>query len=229
MQIEARFRRRAEAAESVIDLNDRVLRGLSGIEGLWKDGRPISDTYFDAGGGESAATDLSPCLAFGIRGAISYASRLPTAIVDKARSDDSLILQLDTDAVDFDFFCRDTFPKIVKILGAYRAAVITDLDQDLDDFEDIVKEAQGTGKDIDGRDTVFRIYPVNYFDNTICFRAFGISASEVVARLAGTIVLADGFQSGALLMVSNEPVIGERLIAIDAQIRQKLQESKGPE
>lgn len=222
MQIEARFRRRAGATENVGDLNDKVLRSLSGIGGLWKDGGALSDIYFDAGDGESAAADISPCLEFGIRGAISYASRLPKAIADSARSDDSLTFQLDTTAVNFESFCRDIFPEIVKIFGAYRAAVVTDLNLDLDDFEDIVKEAQRTGKDVDGRDTVFRIYPVNYFDNTMCVRAFGISASEVVARLAGKIELADGLQSGALLMINKEPVTGDRLIAMDSEIRQKL-------
>lgn len=219
MKIEARFRRRAEAGESLSELHSGLLNRLSRVAGLWSGSKVISDVHFDAGSGESAAVDFSPCLIGGIKGAISYASRLPAAIVDKAVADDSLVIQLDTDTVDFQRFSREIFPELVRIFNPYRAAVVTDLDQDLDDFEDIVKEAQITGRDVDGRDTVFRLQSVNYFDDTMCIRAFGINADQVVNRLRGSIPLAEHLQSGALLVVSKKPVVGEQLIALDVSIR----------
>ncbi len=223
MQIEARFRRRAIiAGENISDLNSRLLVRLSKIEGLWMGGQSVTDAYFDMGTGESAATDISPCLISGIKGAFSFASRLPAAIVDKAISDDSITLKFDSDAIDFQWFGNEIFPEIIKAFSPYRAAIVTDLEQDLDDYEDIVEESRCTGHDVDGRDTVFRFYPVNYFDNSLCIRAFGISSDEVVAKLEKSIKHAANIDSGALLLVAESPVVGDDLIVLDGSIRQKL-------
>jgi len=223
MKIEARFRRRAGVGENVKDINAEVLHQLSAIDGLWVKGQGISGAKLDTGQGESAAVDISPCLTDDMRGAISYASRLSTFISDKAINDDTLVVQMDTDAVDFSSFCRCIFPEIIRVFCPYRANIVTDLDQDLDDFEVIVEEVQRTGRDVDGRDTVFRFYPVNYFDDVMCLRAFGKSVDEVVVKLSGEIALAERFQSGALLISIDEPVIGDALIALNMQIRNILE------
>jgi hypothetical protein len=220
MHIEARFRRRAQVGESVPDLVRALLASLSGIEGLWKEGAPTGDAIFDAGQGESAAVDLSPCLVRGLRGAVSYASRVPGAVVDKAIADDVLVLQIDNEAMDFQSLCRQTFARLVEAFLPYRAAVITDLDLDLDDFESIAQEAQRTGRDVDGRDTVYRIHPVNYFDDLMCVRAFGVDAAELVARLQGKIEFAQSICSGALLVVVAEAVQGEQLASLDSRVRE---------
>lgn len=220
MHIEARFRRRAQAGESVPDLNRTLLTSLSIIQGLWKEGALTRHAMFDAGQGESAGVDLSPCLVHGLRGAVSYASRIPGAVVDRAIADDVLVLQIDPETVDFRSLCRQTFARLVEAFLPYRAAVITDSDLDLDDFEAIAQEAQRTGRDIDGRDTVYRIHPVNYFDDVMCVRAFGIDAAELVARLQGKIELAQSICSGALLVVVDEPVQDEQLASLDSHVRE---------
>lgn len=223
MKFEARFRRRANLSDDIGDLNARILSHLSDIDGLWESEKGISDAKLDTGSGESAAADMSLCLRFGMKGAITYASRLLKSIPDKAIYDDSLVIQIDTDTVAFAWFCRSVFPEIIKIFSPYRANIVTDLDQDLDDFENIVEEAQRTGKDVDGRDTVFRIHPANYFDEVMCVRAFGISGNVMVEKLAGSIALAENFQSGALLILIDEPVTGGALIALDTHIRRLLE------
>ena len=222
MKIEARFRRRAETSESPLELNGILLNRLSRVPGLWKDSRVVFDAYFDAGQGESASTDLSPCLVEGIKGAISYASRLPGALADKAISDDILVIQLDTNTSSYRWLRREVFPELVRAFDPYRAVVVTDLEQDLDDFEGIVNESTRTGRDVDGRDTVFRIHPINYFDSAMCVRAFGLSVDEVIRRLAGFIPCAEHLQSGALLVICEEPIRGEQLIAVGTSIRQRL-------
>ena len=179
MQIKADFRRRAKVGESIPNLNIEILNRLTQVKGLWSDGAKVADVFFSPGTGESAATDLSSCLSSGIRGAISYASRLPAAIQDRAISDDFLVLEFDTDSVNFNFFCTEVFPEIVQIFHPYRACVITDIDSDLDDFEQIAKEAQETGLDVDGRDTVFRLQALNFYDDDMCFRAFGLTPQQI--------------------------------------------------
>jgi hypothetical protein len=222
MQIEARFRRRAVVGEIISELNDEFLSQLSKVKGLWLESKSVEDVFFDAGTGESAASDLSPCLTAGIKGAISYASRLPAAIADKAISDDSIVLKFDDDEVNFEWFCNDVFPEVIKVFLPYRAAIVTDLDQDLDDFEDIVQESQRTGSDIDGRDSVFRIHPANYFDDLMCKRAFGLSANEVVEKLKTSVERAENFETGALLIISSNPLVGEQLFSMDSLVRKDL-------
>ncbi len=206
------------ADESLPLLNDKLLDRMSKIGKLWAADQAYA--RYDAGGGESAAADLSPCLANGIKGAVSYASRFPAAVADKAISDDVLTLQFDREQVDFEEFCRDVFPEIVKAFEPYRASVVTDLDQDLDDLEDIVKEAQRTGRDVDGRDTVFRMHSINYFDRAMCERAFGGSPEKLSNELCGLIPLAQTFQDGVLLVLSYDP--SQSLSDLDALIRARL-------
>lgn len=222
MQVEARFRRRAGLGENVAELNARLLGALSQLHGLWADDKTAADANFDAGTGESAAVDLTPCLVASVKGSISYASRLIGAVADRATSDDSIVLQLNSDVIDLGWFSREVFPEVIKAFAPYRAALVTDLDQDLEDFESIVQEVQRTGRDVDGRDTVWRFHSVNYFDDALCLRAFGISASEVVARLEGSIELAKSYASGAFLLITPSVVEGDDAIALDSTVRQKL-------
>lgn len=223
MKIEARFRRRASLEEGIDDLNAGILSRLSKIDGFWISGHPIADAKLDSGTGESAGINISMCLQFGMKAAISYASRQLKSISDKAIYDDTLLVQIDTDTIGYKSFCRNIFPEIVKSLGAYRANIVTDLEQDFDDFEDIILEAQRTGKDVDGRDTVFRFYPANYFDDLLCDRAFGLSANEVVMRLVGSVALAENLQSGALIILIEEPVLASSQIALETKIRRLLE------
>jgi len=222
MQIEARFRRRVAANESIAELNSELLNNLLEIRSLWAEDKSVEDFYFDPGTNESAAADLSPCLASGIKGAISYASRLIAAVQDKAISDDSLILKFDSDEIDYQRFSSEIFPEIVKVFSPYRATIIIDLDQDLDDFEDIVEESQKTGKDVDGRDTVYRFNPVNYFDDLMCMRAFGVNSDEVIEKLSDSIEKAEKISAGVLLVVTSKLVKSDDLVALDGAVRKHL-------
>ncbi|WP_189473085.1 hypothetical protein [Litchfieldella qijiaojingensis] len=222
MNIEARFRRRAVAGENIADLNRVILGRLSKVKGFWADNKALSDAYFDDGKADGAATDLSSCLCSEYKGAISYAPRWEASIVDKAKSDDFVTIAFDSDKVNFKWFINEVFPKIVKAFLPYRAMIVADLDKDLDDFEDICIEAQNTGLDVDGRDTVFRVHPVNYFDNELCLRAFNMSADKVIQRLTGTVNLVEKCEDGVLLYVVDKPAIGDELVALDEKVRQML-------
>jgi len=218
MDIEARFRRRVQAEENAKYLNNSLIFSLSKIIGFWKHDKSMKDVTFDLGDGESIAVDLSSCLENGIKAAISYASRLPGSIVDKAISDDFMTIQLDLEYVNYEGFCENIFPIIVREFQPYRAAVVTDLDLDLDDFEEIIEEAQRTGLDVDGRDTVFRFYPMNYFDNKLCKKAFGCEAQDLVSILSNYVAKIEVFTSGLLVKTSDTPVVGENLVNLNRNI-----------
>lgn len=214
MQVEARFRRRPSANEQIPALHSHICRDLFLVRGLWNESSTLDQIGLDLGTGESAASDLTPALAAGIKGAVSYVGR-SWAVQDQAKADDFLSLQLDLDAIDFAQFCREIFPQVVAAFKPYRAAVITDIGQDLDDFDLIIEEVGRTGTDVDGRDTVYRIWPANYFDDEMCNRAFGLAAADVVSKAAMCISRAALFHGGALLGLADEPVTGQRLDSLD--------------
>jgi hypothetical protein len=224
--VEATFRRRAVAAENVAQHIDQLAKGISQIIGLWN-GEALDGLTLDRGTGESAAADLSTCLVSGVTGAVLYASRMPKSIQDRAMSDDVLTLRVEGDAVEWGDFTRRVFPAVVTVFSPYRASVITDPDQEVLDFDAICDEAERTGRDIDGRDSVFRFWPVNYFDDLLCRRAFGITATELVGRLSGKIESARLVGSGALLLIVGDRIVtGEELVALNVRVREAAGLSK---
>lgn len=204
MEVEVRFARRARVEDSVSALNASLIQGLSRLGSIWRAG--AAAPAFDPGVGESASTDLSLALQNGIRGAISFASRFPRAVVDRAISDDIVILYIDSDSVSVTEFCETTFLSICQIFGAYRASVITDVDADLDDYEKIVELSRSSTKDLDGRDAVYRLKPVNFFDEELCSRAFGLSAGEVANALRGFVHAASVVDGGVYIALYRDPL-----------------------
>ena len=222
MKIEAGFRRRPKVNEEIPVLNRVVLDHLSTIEGLWSKGKSTEDAYFNPGGGDSASTNLSPCLNTGITGGILYAPRYAVEI-DQAMYDDSIILEFDSDKIDFYLLAYNIFPEIVKFFSPYRAAIVTDIDQELDDFEEIVQLSQNTDKSADGRDNVFRLKPVNYFDDLMCTRAFGLTADVMIGRLKESVEHVEKISDGILLIIKSEIVTGKDIIQMDQEVRCHLQ------
>ncbi len=221
MQIEAQFRRRAHPTDDVRELNQRMLAFSSLIPGFWAEGKSPHDSYFDPGRGESAAADISQCLATGIEVGISYASRLPGSLSDTARCDDVLSVRIDERDVDFLWFSRTIFPQLVRGFFPYRASVVTDLELDLHDFELICQEAQATNVDIDGRDTVYRFHCVNFYDKELCLRAFGLTPEQLSARLNNA-VQAEVYEHGLLLIGSDAPLVGHQLLDLDRKLKSLL-------
>ena len=205
--IEARFRHRA-TSETAEQFHTEVVACLRNVPWLWKDS-PIGFEFET--NGESAACDLTPYLRKGVFGSISYSARYGSSMKDKAMFDDVLTLQIDENAIDYTDFVSTTFEEVVKCFRAYRAAIVLDLDLDLDDFDQIAKQSRQTGQDIDGRDTVFRINPINYFDQELCKRAFEYSVDEIKCRLADEVEKVVTLHGGLLLVVTSDHVDRDNL------------------
>ncbi len=206
--IEARFRHRANESENIADRHRSVTSCLAAVSWLWE--RVPSELRIESSG-ESAACDLTPFLKAGLRGAISYSARYATGMTDKAMFDDVLALEIDEQAVDYREFSTDIFQQVASCFNCYRASVVHDLDLDLDDYDQVVEISQSSGIDADGRDSVFRINPVNYFDEKMCQRAFRLGTGDVAARLQDHVELVECKGDGILVVVTGDLVDRDNL------------------
>ena len=226
-----KMRRRVPVLEDIVALNDRIVAGLAAIQGFWAVGKGPADAIFDPpvideDNDGAAGLDICECLIPGLLGYISYNSRpLPQYVKDKAMDDDFMGIAVSPTKVDRAQFFGDTLPQILHVFEAYRAGFQTDKDAILDEDFDRKQELSdyGRGRDIDGRDSVYRIWPVNYFDERLCQRAYGMSAAEVVRRAAPHCHSARLVNGGAYLIVTLDIVSGaDALNALHNRIATQL-------
>lgn len=226
MFVEFNIRRRPDMDEDNEYLNNIILSKISQIPNFWGD-----DKNFDA-------LDLSEgefvrcihlshphnMLVDGLFGNINYAVRYPGhQHRDDANNDDMIILRIDTNKVEYDNFCKIILPKIVEIFRPYCVKVETNDKVSMEDWHIICDFFRKTGNNIDGRDGVYRIWPVAYYDNLLCQRAFKLSAAEVVERVAPECERAELINNGAFFIVTSEVVTDvEALEALNTRIRARL-------
>jgi hypothetical protein len=189
--------------EQITERHEQILGDLKRIDWLWKN--DLVDVALSSQG-ESAACDLTPFLRDGITGALQYSARFERGMYDKAMFDDIMTFRLEESKLRYNEFCPQVFSNFIDAFNPYRAAIVMDLDLDLDDWDSIVELAQRDGIDADGRDTVFRINPVNFFDEQLCKRAFQLNSQQVVNRLHGHVQEASIVHGGAFIIVTNDLV-----------------------
>ena len=222
MYVDFMLRCRAALDEPSPALNAKLVGQLVAVPDFWGDGKAAIDAPFEFPG-ECASLDLRTALASGLAGQISYAPRFAGYLSrDIAQSDDFLSLRLDTKEMDYARFCSATLPQLIDVFRPYRTAAHTDEAVLLDDFDITRVQSQKSGRDIDGRDSVYRIWPVCFFDDLLCRRAFGIGAAEVAARAAPECERAEALQGGAFLLVTSEVVAGPALDALNARVMARL-------
>lgn len=222
MIIELMIRRRASLNESATELNSNIVARLAALPNFWKEQKTTSDAEFSKGD-ESATLDLRQSLMSGLKGQIVYAPRFQGYLSrDIAQSDDFLALRVNTEKADYRIFANETFPDLIAIFGAYRAAIETDREIATADWEIVCQQSLETDRDIDGRDSVFRIWPVNFFDDLLCERSFGRSAEQVVRRASVVCERAELLNGGAFLVVTSDLLVGEALDELNMKVMSHL-------
>lgn len=210
MFVDLMVRRRAVLGESVRELNFRLIDRWVNIPGFWS-GNAHDARLRVSIEGDAATLDLTNCL-HGMSGQVIYAARSAGNLArDRRVADDFLSLRLDTQKLDYSAFCIDTLPNIIDIFHAYKAYVVTDESVLLSSIEAFRRERLVTGRDVDGRDSVGRIWPVTYFDETLCRRSFDISVETAVSRVAQECEVSKLLAGGAYFIVTREIVKGVAL------------------
>jgi hypothetical protein len=63
---------------------------------------------------------------------------------------------------------------------------------------------------------------VNFFDDLLCRRSFGIGAGEVVRRASPECARAELLNGGAFLLVTTDLVVGDALDGLHARVMSRL-------
>ena len=214
MYVDLKISRRPSDAENIEDLNARLLGQLVDVSNFWKPGKPTSDAIFEEGE-ELSSLLLFDVLVDALGAQVRYCARFPAYLsLDKAMADDSFGVTFDTEKGDYVAFCHGTVPRLLALFGAYRATMRTDKPVRLEDHRRLVARYYHGCPDLDGRDTVERIWPLSFFDDILCRRAFGIGAEEVVRRAKPECEHAEFMLDGAFLIVTSDIVTGRP--ALDA-------------
>lgn len=215
-------RRRALKSESWETLAHEVCGRLGMELSRWL-GVAIDTELFvrDSDGGDGGAVDLSPALPDGVRAAVSFCPRGAIAS-DHGMFDDVFTLELGDDHARYVALVEAALPRIVKGFGAYRAQVVLDEDLDLDDFDQICELSECPGRDVDGRDGVYRISPANYFDRELCRRAFGLAPGVMREKLAPHVQSVHLVAGGVYFVVSDARLPEQELRDVDRSVRELL-------
>jgi hypothetical protein len=221
MFVDVMIRRRARLDEPVPVLNAKLLERFVAVPGFWGEGKTAADAAFEQG--ETGSLDLRKSLRDGLSGQVVYMPRFAGYLSkDESKADDTLRIRLDTDKVDYAAFCAETLPRLITIFESYRGYVETDPKVRAADWEMVRQQSRKTGRNIDGRDSIFRVWPVCWFDLELSRRAFGITAEEAVRRASPECERAELVAGCAFLMVTSAIVVGANLDVIDARIKSRL-------
>jgi hypothetical protein len=152
-------------------------------------------------------------------GHVVYTFRTPGFLaMDKAMTDDFLVIQIDTLRVDYFRFCTQTLPILIDTFRAYRARVMTDESVLLRRWDAQRQERMVTGRDLGGRDSVGFVWPVTFFDEILCKRSFGISAGVAVGRVSQACEVAKLLAGGVFIVATREIVTGTDLENLNTRL-----------
>src|SRR5262249_31400728 len=151
---------------------------------------------------------------------VKYPFRSEKYLRDNARFDDIAIILFRLGAAGrLRELFYEVLPAYVEAFGCYKAT-LRGPDIRLADWKRVVELSNSTGKDVDGRDGVYRIHPGNYFDRELCQRAFGLAPEKIVERLQGKVENVLALGDGVLLVCnSGIPLAREEYMEMDTRVQ----------
>ena len=217
-KLKIEFRRRALPSESINDSHYSFLEGVSELDSPWNLGK--LETLADIGSDLTLSVSLNKALGRGLKGDLVYTYRGSEYIRDTAQYDDNIFIEFSPDKISLE--------TIINILRVYVPAfncykvVVHNWAIVRTDWPSIVERCEDSGKDVNGRDGVYRINAINYFDRELCQRAFNLSPEQIIERLDGKVESVSLLHDGVLLIYSSKYLERDKLEKIDSEIRPLL-------
>lgn len=164
-----------------------------------------------------SVVQLKPALDKGFRGYITYSLRHKDYLKDEGMYSDRIIINFDSKKVDYRTLISQV-PGIAKAFDAYRAEIDDD-EIRLEVWPTICDLSRSTGRDIDGRDSVYLLNPVSFFDRELCRRAFNKTPQEIAARLRGKFEVAEATPDDVFLVYKSGGLDREEYLNADRVFR----------
>lgn len=153
---------------------------------------------------------------------LSYALRSAAYLRDAAQYDDQLVLRFVPAPNASLGTLGEWVARSAQIMGAYRGALVVDEELAADDWEACIRLGRESGRDIDGRDSVFRIWPVSFWDTELCRRAWGLSPEHVATVLAPLVQESRLIADGVLVIASDRIPSRDEVIATSDRLQAAL-------
>ena len=212
------LRHRAQPDEPFEEKHKKFIEEVSELDSPWNlEGlEPLPDI-----GAELLVTvSLDKVFGKGVKGRLTYMYRNNDYLEDNAQYDDNLFIEFNAGKINLEDVVK-ILPYYVSAFGCYRATVhnwsIT-----RSDWPKVVEGCNDTGKDVNGRDGVYRINAINYFDGDLCQSAFGLSPEDIVNRLNGKVELVSLLNDGVFLVYSSQILERSEHEKIDHEIKTLL-------
>lgn len=172
--------------------------------------------------GLSTDTKLRGKLGHGISGFVNFRYRAPMNLGDRAANDDAVVIEFNASKVVWRELIDAALPSYLRAIGAYICR--------LERWDEMPETGRATsdvcrrfGKDLDGRDGLFRFGPVSYMDRELCRRGCnGMTPEQIVERLAGVVPDVRPFDDGVLIVAADHFPEQAEIVATDRKIRERL-------
>jgi hypothetical protein len=222
---ELELRHRAAVNESIRDRHHKFMQAMARYAPPWGlKGLPIPPARDVAPGDLVAVVTLRGLTANDKWSYLKHTFRSERYLRDTAQFDDIAIIHFKIGAAAHRLreLFDEVLPAYVEAFDCYKAT-ICDPDIRLGDWDRVVQLSNSSGKDVDGRDGVYRIHPANYFDSELCGRAFGLAPEKIIERLQGKVEKVSAFRDGLLLVCdSSIPLSRDEYERMDAGTKSLL-------
>lgn len=131
-------------------------------------------------------------------------------LYDKAECDDifSFEFKLGIPELEYASLVHQHFPNLIAAIGGYRACLpyghyaipYGDLHK-----EERVRLRDDEAIDTDGRNNIFALDPVHFWNEELCQKALGYGRDEVIHRLTGKVPLVRSLMDGVYVVFSDNP------------------------
>ena len=199
------LRHRAAANEPIREGHDKFMQAMARYAPPWGlKGLEIPPARDVAPGDLSALVPLPGLSPKGEMSSVKYPFRGERYLADNARFDDHAIIVFKPAGVAerlrelFD----EVLPAYVEAFACYKATLY-DSDIRQTDWKHVVELCASTGKDVDGRDGVYRIHSAHFWDRELCGRAFGLAPEKIVESVQGKVEKGLALGDGVLLVCNS--------------------------
>jgi hypothetical protein len=217
------FRHRANASEAIDKRHESFISDIAGLAPPWN--LAELSALPDIGAELLVTVSLDKFLPKGVKGRLTYMLRNEKYLKDDAQYDDTLFIEFNPEKIDLQDFTSGVFTTYIKAFKCYRAT-LHDWSITRSDWPVVVEVGERLGKDINGRDGIYRINPIHYFDETLCQREFGLSAGEISKLLKNQAETATEFESGLLLILDTHLLSSDEWKERGESVKRALQHAR---